>query len=140
MDEGGHQGVLSRRTTICGFDKEGQHSALEVVHCAFSHHPATVWLHLSTSKITRLFKSAFGSFFFKLLTFVVMCLIPNHESFCYFYIILININKIQVERHRFYVHKLNLQASPRHTVFISCSYIPLIPRCFDLFIAHIYLN
>lgn len=42
-----------------------------------------------------------GVFFFKLLTFVVMCLIPNHESFCYFYIILININKIQGERHGF---------------------------------------
>ena len=51
VDEGGHQRVFGRRAAVCGFDEEGQHGPLEVVHGAFSHHPTAVWLHLGTSKI-----------------------------------------------------------------------------------------
>lgn len=56
VDEGRHQRVFGWRTAVRGFDKEGQHRPLEVVHCAFSHHPTAVWLHLETSKITTLFR------------------------------------------------------------------------------------
>lgn len=57
MDEGGHQRVFGRGTAVCGFDKEGQNSPLEVVHSTFSHHPTAVWLHLGTSKITMPLKT-----------------------------------------------------------------------------------
>lgn len=49
VDESGHQGVFGWGARVCGFDKEGEHCPLQVVHVALGHHPATVWLHLNTN-------------------------------------------------------------------------------------------
>ena len=48
VDKRRYQGVFGWGAGVCGFDKEGQHGPLQVVHIALGHHPATVWLHLST--------------------------------------------------------------------------------------------
>lgn len=42
VDKGRHQRVFGRRAAVGGFDEEGQHSPLEVIHGAFSHHPTAV--------------------------------------------------------------------------------------------------
>lgn len=49
--------MFGRGAAVCGFDKEGKHGPLEVVHSAFSHHPTAVWFHLGTRTITIQFKS-----------------------------------------------------------------------------------
>lgn len=48
VDESRHQGVFGWGAAVGGFDEEREHGPLEVVHVAFGHHPATVWLHLSS--------------------------------------------------------------------------------------------